>query len=69
MSAEFLLISPDDRNGVRTAAGDDIYAVLATGAETNGGYYLTHAVVPPGGGPPVHAHSREEEASSLFGVN
>ncbi len=62
MSAEFLLIQPDDRHGVPTAAGGDIYAVLATGDQTNGGYYLTHAIVPPGGGPPAHIHTREEEA-------
>jgi mannose-6-phosphate isomerase-like protein (cupin superfamily) len=62
MSAEFLLIPPEDRNGVTTEAGDDIYAILATGAQTNGGYYLTHAIVPPGGGPPAHVHTREEEA-------
>ena len=62
MSAEFLLIQSDDRKGAPTASGDDIYAVLATGGETNGGYYLTHAVVPPGGGPPAHVHPREEEA-------
>ena len=62
MSAEFLLIPPEDRDGKLTSAGNDIYAVLATGDQTNGGYYLTHAIVPPGGGPTAHVHTREEEA-------
>ena len=45
-----------------TAAGGDIYATLATGDQTANGYYLTHAIVPPGGGPRPHIHPREEEA-------
>lgn len=39
----------------------DVYRFLATGAETNGTYALFEAIVPPGGGPPPHVHSREEE--------
>ena len=39
----------------------DVYRFLATGAETNGKYALWEAFVPPGGGPPPHVHSREEE--------
>jgi quercetin dioxygenase-like cupin family protein len=30
------------------------------GDETNGKYALWEAIVPPGGGPPPHVHSREE---------
>lgn len=40
----------------------DAYRFLATGAETDGKYALWEATVPPGGGPPPHVHSREEEA-------
>jgi quercetin dioxygenase-like cupin family protein len=40
----------------------DVYRFLATGAETNGKYAQFEALVPPGGGPPPHVHSREEEA-------
>ena len=67
MSADpnVLIVRPDERDGVPTAAGGDIYATLAVGAQTNGGYYLTHAIVPPGGGPPAHIHTREEEAFYL----
>jgi len=40
----------------------DVYRFLATGEETNGKYAMWEALVPPGGGPPPHIHSREEEA-------
>ncbi len=39
----------------------DLYRFLATGAETAGRYAFFEAVVLPGGGPPPHIHSREEE--------
>ena len=47
--------------GRTIAVVGDVYRFLATGAETNGKYALWEAVVPPGGGPPLHVHSREEE--------
>ena len=34
---------------------------LAAGEDTNGRDAVWEAVVPPGGGPPPHVHSREEE--------
>ena len=39
----------------------DVYRFLATGEDTNGTYAMWEALVPPGGGPPPHVHSREEE--------
>jgi quercetin dioxygenase-like cupin family protein len=39
----------------------DVYRFLATGDDTGGKYALWEALVPPGGGPPPHVHSREEE--------
>src|SRR5262245_3778452 len=39
----------------------DTYRFLATGEDTDGKYALWEAIVPPGGGPPPHVHSREEE--------
>ncbi len=39
----------------------DVYRFLATGDETDGKYALWEAIVPPGGGPPPHVHSREQE--------
>ena len=40
----------------------DVYRFLATGEDTNGNYAMWEAIVPPGGGPPPHVHSREEES-------
>jgi len=39
----------------------DVYRFLATGEDTNFKYTLIEALVSPGGGPPPHVHSREEE--------
>jgi quercetin dioxygenase-like cupin family protein len=39
----------------------DVYRFLALGEETEGRYSLFEAIVCPGGGPPPHIHSREEE--------
>ena len=39
----------------------DVYRFLATGEDTDGRYALWETIVPPGGGPPPHVHSREEE--------
>lgn len=40
----------------------DIYRFLAVGTDTNGRYAMWEAIVPPGGGPPPHVHSREDES-------
>lgn len=42
-------------------AGGDRYRVVADAAGTGGRYGLIEATVPPGGGPPPHVHSREDE--------
>ena len=47
--------------GRTIAVVGDVYRFLATGEDTNGKYALWEAIVPPGGGPPPHTHSREEE--------
>src|SRR5262245_3458062 len=47
--------------GRTVAVVGDVYRFLATGDDTNGTYALWEAIVPPGGGPPPHVHSREEE--------
>ena len=47
--------------GRTIAVVGDVYRFLATGAETDGKYAQFEAIVPPGGGPPPHVHSREEE--------
>lgn len=47
--------------GHSIAVVGDLYRFLATSSETRGRYAIWHATVPPGGGPPPHVHSREEE--------
>ena len=47
--------------GRTIAVVGDVYRFLATGEDTNGKYAMLEAIVPPGGGPPPHVHSREEE--------
>src|SRR5271167_3393003 len=51
--------NPDE--GHTIAVVGDVYRFLATGEDTDGKYALWEAIVPPGGGPPPHVHSREEE--------
>ncbi|QDU92642.1 cupin domain-containing protein [Lignipirellula cremea] len=48
--------------GRTIAVVGDVYRFLATGDDTNGKYAMWEAIVPPGGGPPPHIHSREEES-------
>lgn len=40
----------------------DLYSMLATGEETNNAFFQFEAIVPEGGGPPAHVHSREDES-------
>ncbi len=35
---------------------------VATGKDTGGAFFLAEMAVPPGGGPPPHIHSREDES-------
>jgi quercetin dioxygenase-like cupin family protein len=55
--------------GRRIATAGDIYTFIATGAETGGIFSLLHAIVPPGGGPPPHTHTMEDEAFYLLSGN
>ncbi len=47
--------------GRTIAVVGDVYRFLTTGEDTKGKYAMWEAIVPPGGGPPPHVHSREEE--------
>src|SRR5438128_2934096 len=47
--------------GRTIAVVGDVYRFLATGDNTHVTYAMWEAIVPPGGGPPPHVHSREEE--------
>ena len=53
--------------GRMVAVVGDVYRFLATGEDTDGKYALWEAIVPPGGGPPPHVHSREEEGFYVLG--
>lgn len=48
--------------GRTIAVVGDVYRFMATSEDTNGKYSMWEAIVPPGGGPPLHVHSREEES-------
>ena len=48
--------------GRTVAVVGDVYRFLAVGDDTDGHYAMWEAIVPPGGGPPPHIHSREEES-------
>lgn len=49
------------REGRTLAIVGDVYRFLATGEQTDEKYAQFEAIVPPGGGPPPHTHSREVE--------
>ena len=44
--------------------GDGV-TFLITGAETGGAFFVAETSVAPGGGPPLHVHSREDESFYL----
>ena len=44
----------------------DHYTFLVAGEESGGAYFAMEALVPPGGGPPPHIHSREDETFYLI---
>ena len=39
----------------------DMYTFLATGAETDGAYFVMEGLVPPDAGPPPHIHHGQDE--------
>jgi quercetin dioxygenase-like cupin family protein len=41
--------------------GEDVY-IKVDGKQTGGAWSMIEQVSPPGGGPPVHCHSREDES-------
>lgn len=46
---------------VRYGAGGGIYRIVTTAAQTGNKLFAFEAYEPPGGGPPLHIHTREEE--------
>jgi quercetin dioxygenase-like cupin family protein len=48
-------------SGQTFALVGDVYQILVSGKDTGGKYAVVETIVAPGGGPPPHRHSREEE--------
>ena len=46
---------------LRFGPGGGIYRIVATSADTRNTHFAFEATEPPGGGPPLHIHTREEE--------
>src|SRR5688572_7630005 len=61
MSARGALFHRSSGSGRSYWGPGDLYTFLVTGAESNGAYFAMEAVVPPGGGPPMHIHKNENE--------
>jgi quercetin dioxygenase-like cupin family protein len=59
--------SPDDPATTFVSLVGNTYAMLITGAQTNGQYCLIDMRVPDGGGPPPHRHDFEEMFTILEG--
>ena len=55
-----IVVRPQDDRETIQGAGDE-YRYLAIGEETDGHYFIMEGLVPPGGGPPPHIQTREEE--------
>ena len=53
------LLTPGE--GPAYSIAGDVYTFKVTGEETNGEYALFEFRIPPGGGPPMHIHHREDE--------
>ncbi len=47
----------------------DLYSLLVTGKESNNVFFQFEAVVPEGGGPPPHVHTREDETFYVVSGN
>jgi mannose-6-phosphate isomerase-like protein (cupin superfamily) len=58
-----LLLQPGETRGSGPVNifGGVIWTLLA-GSDTDGGYAIMDGITPPGGGPPLHRHSREDES-------
>lgn len=62
MSSSSKLLLNLSAEGPAWSVVGDTYVILAGGDETAGAYCLLEATVPPGGGPPIHLHEREDES-------
>ena len=61
MSTQAELFHRPSRTGRSYWGPGDVYTFLVTGEESEGAYFAMEAIVPPGGGPPPHIHTKEDE--------
>lgn len=47
----------------------DMYSLLVTGKESNNVFFQFEAIIPEGGGPPPHVHSKEDETFYIVSGN
>ncbi|TKC01250.1 cupin domain-containing protein [Pedobacter cryotolerans] len=59
MDSSVKIISPETGSRLGVAGGN--YRIIISGEQTNGNYAVIEMVVPPGGGPPPHAHPDTQE--------
>src|SRR2546421_5711027 len=55
-----MVVGPGVGEHVRSPIGGDM-TFIARGGQTNGALVVADVAVPPGEGPPLHVHSREDE--------
>ena len=53
-------VRPDDRAIIRNPVGGDLTFLVRT-EQSNGMFLAVETIAPPGEGPPLHTHTREEE--------
>ena len=59
MDSSISIINPDQGETLAIAGGN--YRIIIDGDQTNGSYAVIEMTVPPGGGPPPHAHPDTQE--------
>lgn len=59
MNTTIQIISKNEGERLAVAGGN--YRIIISGEQTNGNYAVIEMTVPPGGGPPPHAHPETQE--------
>ncbi|SEO18799.1 Cupin domain-containing protein [Flavobacterium sp. CF108] len=59
MDTTIKIISKNEGERLAVAGGN--YRIIISGEQTNGNYAVIEMTVPPGGGPPPHAHPETQE--------
>ncbi|MCD9574188.1 cupin domain-containing protein [Flavobacterium soyae] len=59
MNTTIQIISKNEGERLAVAGGN--YRIIISGEQTNGDYAVIEMTVPPGGGPPPHAHPETQE--------